>query len=267
MSSIVDNIRGLSATANTTFARADKLIADNSDAIRSTFEHVDAFARTLADNRANVDEALKGLADLGKRIEPLVARLQSLSDDADKIVKAIDAEKVQSIVGNAQTFSDALAASSNDYKALVRDGAAFAARLNDTSKQLNEALADADAVLKALDATKIAGIVDSVSDVATTVRENRGNIDQTIKNAAEMIAKLNNSADKVDGLIDQRPELPRLARHEERARADRRRGAVGQEARRRPRRAGEGDCRRPQPVQQFGLEPIRGARRPGPARA
>ena len=201
VSGIIDNVRGLSATANTTFARADKLIADNSEAIRSTFEHVDAFAGTLANNRANVDEALKGFADLGKRIEPLVARLQSLSDDADKIVKAIDAEKVQSIVGNAQTFSDALATSSNDYKALVRDGAALAARLNDTSKQLNDALADAGAVLKALDAKKIAGVVDSVSDVAATVRENRGNIDQTIKNATEMTAKLNSSADKIDGLI------------------------------------------------------------------
>ena len=62
-------------------------------------------------------------------------------------------------------------------------------------------LADADGVLKAVDPHKISGIVDSVNDVAATVRENRGNIDQTLKNAAEMTAKLNQSADKVDGVL------------------------------------------------------------------
>ena len=155
----------------------------------------------MSDNKANVDAALKGFADLGKRIDPLAQRLQSLSDDADKLVKAIDAEKVRSVVDNADTFSHALAASSDNYQALMRDGASLVARLNDTSTQLNAALADAESVLKAVDPHKVTGIVDSISDVATTVRQNRGNIDATIKNATEMTAKLNNSADKIDGLI------------------------------------------------------------------
>jgi|SRR5271166_25325 len=199
--SIVDNAQSLSATANSAFSRADKLIADNSDVIHSTFENVNAFAATLADNRANVDATLKNLADLGKRIDPLAARLQSLSDDADKLVKSIDTEKVSNVVGNAQTFSQALAASSGDYQAVMRDGAALVARLNDTSKELSAALTDADAVLKSLDSKKIGGIVDSVGDVATTIRDNRGNIDETLKNASQMMAKLNASADKVDGVL------------------------------------------------------------------
>ena len=75
----------------------------------------------------------------------------------------------------------------------MRDGAALTNRLNDTSKQLNTALSDADAILKAVDPKKVAGVVDSVSEVATTISQNRGNIDQTIKNATEMTAKLNES--------------------------------------------------------------------------
>ena len=63
-------------------------------------------------------------------------------------------------------------------------------------------LADAEGVLKAVDPHKVSGIVDSISDVANTVRENRGNIDNTLKNASEMSAKLNESADKIDGLIE-----------------------------------------------------------------
>ena len=81
-----------------------------------------------------------------------------------------------------------------------------------------------------------------------------------------MSAKLNKSADKVDGVLTSRPKLPRLARHEGRDRPHQRGGAIGQEARRRRQFAGEGHRRRSHPLQQFGLARIRGARRRGAAR-
>lgn len=199
--SIVDNVQTLSAKAGGVLDRADKLIAENAEAVHATLSNASAFSKTLSDNTPNIDAALKGLAEIAKSVQPLTAKLQSLSDDADRLVKAIDTQKVGSFVANAETFSKALAASSNDYQALMRDGASLAARLNDTSKQLNAALADAQSVLKAVDPQKISGIVNSISDVATTVRDNRGNIDNTLKNVSEMAAKLNESADKVDGLL------------------------------------------------------------------
>jgi phospholipid/cholesterol/gamma-HCH transport system substrate-binding protein len=54
---------------------------------------------------------------------------------------------------------------------------------------------------KAIDSRKIAGIVDSANEVVQTVHQNRGNIDSTLKNFSEMSAKLNESADKVDGVL------------------------------------------------------------------
>jgi phospholipid/cholesterol/gamma-HCH transport system substrate-binding protein len=198
---ILDNVQAMSGKADSVLDRADKLLADNSGAIDSTMANVSAFSKTLNDNRANIDATLKGFADLGKQIQPLGQRLQSLSDDADKVVKAVDAEKVRDLLGNAQTFSKALAASSGNFETVMRDGAAFMSKLNDTSKQLDAAISDIDNIVKAVDPDKVSGVVDSISDVATTVRDNRGNIDQTIKNATEMTAKLNESADKVDGLI------------------------------------------------------------------
>ena len=260
---IVDNVQALSGKANSVLSRADKLLADNSGAIDSTISNVSAVSKTLSDNRSNIDATLKGFADLGKQIEPLAQRLQSLSEDADKLVKAIDTEKLRGVVDNANTFSKALAASAGDYQAVMRDGAAFVSKLNDTSKQLDTAISDIDNIVKAVDPSKVSGVVDSISDVATTVRQNRGNIDQTIKNATEMMAKLNESADKIDGLITSAQSFIGSPGNQGRADAARRRGAVGQEACRRPRRSGEGDFRRPQPVQQFGPAPVRGARRSG----
>ena len=77
--------------------------------------NVSAVSKTLNDNRANIDATLKGLADLGKQVEPLGRRLQSLSDDADKVVKAIDPDKVRGVLDDAQAFSKSLAASGGNF--------------------------------------------------------------------------------------------------------------------------------------------------------
>jgi phospholipid/cholesterol/gamma-HCH transport system substrate-binding protein len=199
--SIVDNVDAASSKASAVLDQAGTLIADNSDAIHSTFANVDAFAQTLAANRANVDETLKGFAELGKQVQPIAQRFESLSTDADNLVKAVDAEKVRGVVDNAHTFSQSLAATATDYETVMRNGAAFAARLNDASKDIASTMADVDKIVKSVDPAKVSGIVDSISGVATTVGDNRGAIDEAIRNAAGMMAKLNNAADKVDSLI------------------------------------------------------------------
>jgi phospholipid/cholesterol/gamma-HCH transport system substrate-binding protein len=198
---IVGNVQSMSAKGVSVVDRADKLLADNSDSIHSTLQGVNVFAQTLADNAPNVDTTLKNLAEISKTVQPVVAQIQSLSQDADRVIKAVDPDKVHSIVDSAQTFGQALAESSDNVKVLVHDGAALATHLNDSAKRLDTALVDVDQLMKAIDSKKIAGIVDSANEVVQTVHQNRGNIDSTLKNFSEMSAKLNESADKVDGVL------------------------------------------------------------------
>jgi phospholipid/cholesterol/gamma-HCH transport system substrate-binding protein len=198
---IVGNVQQLSAKGVSVVDRADKLLADNSDSIHSTLESADAFAKTLAANAPNVDVTLKNLAEISKTAEPVMAQIQSLSQDADRVVKAVEPDQVRAVVNNARIFSQALADSSDNVKVLVHDGAALATHLNDSAKRLDTALVDFDQFMKALDSQKISTIVNSVNDVVGTVRENRGNIDLTLKNFGELSSKLNESADKVDGVL------------------------------------------------------------------
>ena len=180
---------------------ANKLLVDNAAGIHQTVENAEQFSMALAHNAGRVDEALASIADLGKTIGPLASKAQTLAQDADTLIKSIDAAKVNEVIGNAQTFSRALAHSSDNTEALLRDGADFIKKLNQTSAKLNSAITDIDAIAKAVDPDKVAEVVNSAADVANTVRQNRVNIDATLKNAAEISAKLNDSADKLDGLI------------------------------------------------------------------
>ncbi len=231
------------------------------DSIHSTLQNADVFAKALADNAPNIDVTLKNLAELSKTVQPVVAQIQSLSQDADRVVKAVEPDQIHALLANAQTFSQALAESSDNVKALARDGAVLVGHLNDSASRLDTALIDADSLLKAVDSQKIAGIVDSASEVAQTVRQNRGNIDSTLKNFSDMSAKLNEFRRQGRWRTDQRPKLPWLAWHEGGGRPHQRGGAFGQETRRRCRLADKGHRKRPQPVHQYGIARIRGARR------
>ena len=96
---ILDSVAALSTKATTVLDDADKIIADNSPTIHSALANVDQFSKALADNSAGVDAALKSVGELGKQIGPLAARLQTLSDDADRLVQSIDPDQVRAIVG------------------------------------------------------------------------------------------------------------------------------------------------------------------------
>ena len=144
---------------------------------------------------------LKNLAEISKTVQPVVAQIQTLTENANRLIAAVDPDKVHDVVGNVQTFSQSLSASSDNFKGLVRDGAALASHLNDSATRLDTALVDVDQLLKAVDLQKIANIVDRVDQVVATVQENRPNVDLAIKNFAELSGKLNKSADKVDGVL------------------------------------------------------------------
>ena len=180
---------------------ANKILVDNAASIHQTVENAQVFSMALAHNADRVDEALASIAGLGKTIGPLASKAQVLSEDADALIRSIDASKVNAVIANAETFSKALADRSGDVQAVLRDGAAFINRLNEASARLDSAIADVDAIAKAVDPEKVAQMVNAAADVAATVRGNRGNIDATLKNAAEISAKLNDSADKLDGLM------------------------------------------------------------------
>ena len=201
MQNILQAVQTLSAKADSALDHIDRLVADNSATVSDAVRNVDVFSKALADNAAGVNSALNGISELGKKIGPLADRLQGLSDDADKLVKAVDPDQVRGIVGDVKTFADTLANNKAAIASTLNDAATLAKRLNDTAGSLNAALADFDNLVKAVDTKKIATFVDGADALGETLKAHQADIDSIIKNADELSAKLNHSADKIDGLM------------------------------------------------------------------
>ncbi len=84
---------------------------------------------------------------------------------------------------------------------LLNDGAALAKRLSETSTKLDGLIGDADGIAKAVDTKKLAQTLDGINGFATALSQNRGNVDRILKDTAEIAAKFNNSADKIDSVL------------------------------------------------------------------
>ena len=201
MQNILQAVQSLSAKADTVLSHVDKLVSDNSAAIGDVVRNVDAFSKSLSDNAGGVNTALAAISDLGKKIGPLSDRLQILSDDADKLVKAVSPDQLRGIVGDVKTLTGTLADNKAQIASTLNDAAALAKRLNDTAGKLDSALADFDNLVKAVDSKKVANFIDGANSLGLTLQQHQGDIDAAVKNATELSAKLNHSADKIDGLM------------------------------------------------------------------
>ena len=131
-----------------------------------------------------------------------MAQIQSLTENANRVIKAVDPDQVHASSWQRADFQPGDRREFGQYQG---SGARRrrARRAISTIPRIAwiRRLSTSNRCLKAVDSKKIAGIVNSVNDVTRTVRQNRGNIDSTLKNFSDMSAKLNESADKVDGVL------------------------------------------------------------------
>ena len=104
-------------------------------------------------------------------------------------------------VDDLNAFTTSLGDKQGAVQSTFADAATLAKRLNDTSGKLDSALADFDTLVKAVDTKKITNVVDGADALGEVLKQNKGNIDKMIKDASELTAKLDSSADKVDGLM------------------------------------------------------------------
>ena len=195
------NVQNISAKADSVLTRADKLFADSGPAFADTMRNVDNFSKALGDASGGLSSAISGIGQIGAKIGPLAGRLEKLTDDADKLLGAVDVAKVRQSVDNLVGLTSALGSKDGPTQHALADVAALMKHLNDTAGKLDSALVDLDGAAKAFDPKKVGVLMDGAAAIGQTLQDNRGNLDRTLKNAAELAAKLNESADKVDALM------------------------------------------------------------------
>jgi phospholipid/cholesterol/gamma-HCH transport system substrate-binding protein len=195
------NMQNISSRADSVLTRVDKLFADVGPNVADTVKNVDTFSKALTEASGGLPGMMTGIGELGRKIGPLAQRLEKLTDDADKLLGAVDPAKVRQTVSDVEGFTASLGDKDGPTQRALGDLATLVKHLNDTAAKLDTAIADVDGVTKAFDAKKVGQLMDGAAAIGQTMTDNRGNLDKTLKDAAQIADKLNESASKIDGLM------------------------------------------------------------------
>lgn len=157
LKTIVANADRLTAKIAGSVEKFDRFFDDNAKPLTETVKNVQGFSKTLADNREGVQKLITSLAELGKTLEPAVKSFETITADISKRVKAVDEEKLKTIVSNAEDLSKKLVGSAD---------------------KLDRVLVSLDKMLGSGD-TK--GVMADVSEAAKAIRVLAQNLNQRTK--------------------------------------------------------------------------------------
>jgi phospholipid/cholesterol/gamma-HCH transport system substrate-binding protein len=93
--------------------KGDKLLDENTPQINAAVKNVTKFSDALAANADGIKDFMAAMADVGRTIKPLTAKLESLASDTDGVVKAVDPQQIRQIVSDIAGLSAKLNAAAN----------------------------------------------------------------------------------------------------------------------------------------------------------
>lgn len=216
------SVTNLLATADKIMQKADSTItdlqgfvADARGPLTGTLRNAETFSKALADNADGIDTFLKSVSALSDTITGLSGRLDSTLSAAEDLLKAVDKNKVNQILANAQTVTSNLADASGKVGAAIDNVSQTAKTFTDVGTKANGSLDRVNALIAAVDSQKISRTVDdasvAVSDarkivsdfqsVSAGIKERKPDIDQAITDFTQMSNRLNNASTRVDGIL------------------------------------------------------------------
>ncbi|WFU10756.1 MlaD family protein [Rhizobium sp. CB3090] len=201
--------------ANDTIGDIQGFITDSRGPLTDTVRNAQKFSKALADNSDNIDKFLASVGQLSDTIKSVAPRIDSTLDAVEKLVRAVDANKINDVVSNADKITANVADATTDLKATIASFKRTADTYTTFGQNAQKTLDRVDAIVAQIDPNKVKGSMDdiaevtkdartaviSIRDVANSVAARKQDIDQTIANARDISSKLNSASNKVDGIL------------------------------------------------------------------
>ena len=216
------SVTNLLATADKILQRADDAIGqiqgfvtDARGPLTRTIQHAEAFTGALSANSDAIDDFLRSLSALSGTFNRVSERLDSTLAAAEGLVKAVNPDKINNILTNAETVTDNIAKSSDKIDGIMLEVRDAAAGFNKASEEAQSVLKRADQLLAAVDPKKVNTAVDNITsatadarsalssarEVVDGVADRRDEINKAIEDFTQLAQKLNQASTRVDGIL------------------------------------------------------------------
>jgi phospholipid/cholesterol/gamma-HCH transport system substrate-binding protein len=224
----IANAAQLTESLTATSARIDAVLADVSglvsavddEQLAATLANVEAFSRTLYAGRQNVEDFLQGASDAARAVDPV--KIANTVDGVERFAAALGgsgmnfeqfiasaAEVTENLTGTVTGINQVLADVSGVISAVddeqlaatLANVEAFSRTLSDNRENFNTILTDISGVVGAIDPERIASAIESAEQFTRALGDRSADTEVIIANAVSLTAKLNESADRIDGVL------------------------------------------------------------------
>ncbi|CAD7045429.1 MCE family protein [Pseudorhizobium endolithicum] len=216
------SVTNLLATADKILDRANQAIgdiqgfvADARGPLTQTIRNAETFTASLSNNSGAIDEFLSSMSTLSGTFNRVSERLDSTLEAAEELVRAVDAEKVNQVVSNAERTTRNIADASDNLDEIAQSVRDAAAGFERATVDAQSVLRRADDLMAAIDTQNIGTAVNNITaasedarsaiasarGVVDDVAARRDDIDRAIGDFTDLAQKLNNASNRVDGIL------------------------------------------------------------------
>jgi phospholipid/cholesterol/gamma-HCH transport system substrate-binding protein len=215
-------VTNLLQTAQDIFKRADNVLnsletftRDVRGPLTQTAENVEKFSQALANNSDGIDKFLTSVSALSEELAGVSGKLDGTLKAAEELLKSVDREKIQNIVGNVETFTQSLKDQSAQFDTIVSGVNEAVGTVNTFAKQAEQTLGKVDGILDGVDKESVrialsniakasASADKAAADIATftgKLSPRAEDIEKVISDARDISGHLNAASTRVDGIL------------------------------------------------------------------
>lgn len=201
--------------ADAVLTGVENFVNDVKTPLVATAENARKFSEALSRNSDNIDQFLASVGDLSKTFSSVSGRLDSTLATVEDLLKAVDKEKITTIVGNVESVTSDLKGVSKNLETMMAGVNKAVSSITTLSQNATGTISKVDEIVANVDPATIRSAIDGIKQTTETARKaaddiakvttkfgNRAeDIDKMISDASQLAERLNAASVRVDGVL------------------------------------------------------------------
>jgi phospholipid/cholesterol/gamma-HCH transport system substrate-binding protein len=216
VNNLISQAQAIATKANTVLGGLETFVNSNQKPLSETIANANKFSKALGDNSDQIDAFLSSVGVLSKTLNGVSGRLDSTLASAEDLLKSVDKAKIDRILANTDKATSDIAASTGQLKSIA-DGINISVKnISELTGKAKSSLEKVDQLLEAADAQKLKATLANIEEASKTanqamadiskvtkkIGERANDIDQIVVNTKELSGRLNQTAVRVDGVLE-----------------------------------------------------------------
>jgi phospholipid/cholesterol/gamma-HCH transport system substrate-binding protein len=216
VNNLINQAQAIATKANTVLSGLETFVNDNQKPLTETIANANKFSKALGDNSDQIDEFLSSAGALSKTLSGVSGRLDSTLASAEELLKSVDKTKVDRILANTDKATANIAASTDDLKSIVDGINSSVKNIGELTSKAKTSLEKVDVLLSAADPNQVKTAIANIEEASKTAKvaladvakatskigDRAEDIDQIVANTKELTGRLNQTAVRVDGVLE-----------------------------------------------------------------